>query len=401
MAIHFNVTDAVGPASNHGITRTERRLAAALAGHPDVGFVMVRDRRAWRVDPTDVLARLEPDDMPAAPGVERYGVDPVPPRGRRHAVARRVRRALAERGRRGVGGTIRLEPFHAEPSDVLVSVGLDWVHGLLDVASRHVYGTGGSFVGFCYDLIPIDHPEWLFPPDPVGFRRHLERMTTVASSVLCISECTRTDLLRHFPEYGAERAQVLRLGADAAVVPRPEHERFAASLFDGAPYAIYCATLDRRKNHHVLYRALRELSRHGVDANLVFVGMLGSGVDDLVDSLRHDPEVAGRVVHVTDCDDHHLAALYRRARFAVYPSLYEGWGLGVTEALAHGIPCLIASGSSLGEAGLGVCRELHPLKTAEWVDAIAAYFDDTPALPPIELPTWSDAARSMIRLVTP
>src|SRR5690606_20040285 len=144
----------------------------------------------------------------------------------------------------------------------------------------------------------------------------------------------------------------------AAVEVGEDQERFAAGLCDGEPYAVYCATLDRRKNHRVLYRAAREMARQGIPGNIVLVGKVGTGVDDLMYSLRHDPQIAGRFVHVTNCDDAHLAAIYRRARFAVYPSLYEGWGLGVTEALAHGKPCLIAEGSSLSEAGLGVCREL-------------------------------------------
>jgi glycosyltransferase involved in cell wall biosynthesis len=109
--------------------------------------------------------------------------------------------------------------------------------------------------------------------------------------------------------------------------------------------------------------------------------------------------VAGRFAHVTGCDDRHLSGLYQRATFAVYPSLYEGWGLGVTEALAHGRACLIASGSSLGEAGLGVCRELHPLRTADWVQAMAEYFDSPPPVPAMELPTWRSAAEDLLALV--
>jgi glycosyltransferase involved in cell wall biosynthesis len=225
-------------------------------------------------------------------------------------------------------------------------------------------------------------------------------MSRVASSVLCISEHTRSDFLRHYPDYGPQRVKVLRLGADAAVATRPEHDQFAESLFDGEPYAVYCATIDRRKNHQLLYRAAKEMARRGVAGNIAFVGKVGSGVDDLIDCLRHDSLVAGRVSHVADCDDRYLAAIYRRARFAVYPSLYEGWGLGVTEALAHGTPCIVATGSSLGEAGLGVCPALHPLRTSAWVEAMSAYFEEPPVLPTtLDIPTWERAADSLRELV--
>lgn len=399
MTIFLNVTDAISSASHHGITRTERQLAAALVGTPGVEFVTMHGGSLWQATGDQVTARLRQASPETVPSVERFGVDPVPRSARRLRHVGQRFRALGSRGASGFEA-VRLVRPNVVPGDVLVSVGLDWVHGLVEEAECWVLGHGARYVGFCYDMIPVDHPEWLFPPDPLGFLEHFERVTRIASSMLCISESTRRDFLRHLPEYGAERVHVIRLGADAAVTTRPEHHRFAESLFDGEPYAVYCATIDRRKNHQLLYRAVKEMARSGRSANIAFVGKVGSGVDDLLDSLRHDDLVAGRVAHVTNCDDRHLAAIYRRARFAVYPSLYEGWGLGVTEALAHGTPCLVATGSSLGEAGLGVCRELHPLRTSDWVEAMDDYFHEPPPLPPFELPTWAAAADSLVDLVS-
>ena len=59
-----------------------------------------------------------------------------------------------------------------------------------------------------------------------------------------------------------------------------------------------------------------------------------------------------------------------------------------------------ASGSSLSEAGLGVCLELHPLRTSEWLEAMTRYFDSVPELPAIHIPTWAEAADSLLSLVT-
>ena len=397
MTVFFNVTDAISPSSRHGITRTERQLAASLATRPGVEFVVMAGGCLARVDAGDVAARLHQGEGEASPVVERFGID-QPPVPRRRA-ARSFMRVITARDSRGRERFPTGVAPAVEPGDALVSVGLDWVHGLLDEAERWAFGKDARYFGFCYDLIPIDHPEWLFPPDPLGFDQHFQRVTRFASSVLCISENTRSDFVRHYPDYGADRVGVLRLGADAAVATHPEHDHFAESLFDGEPYAVYCATIDRRKNHQLLYRAAKEMARRGVAGNIAFVGKVGSGVDDLIDSLRHDPLVAGRIAHVSDCDDHYLAAIYKRARFAVYPSLYEGWGLGVTEALAHGTPCIVATGSSLGEAGLGVCLELHPLRTSEWVETMTRYFDEPPALPALHIPTWDEAADALLELV--
>lgn len=400
MTLLFNVTDAISSASNHGITRTERQLARSLADRPGVEYVAMANGRLWSIDRGVVATLLDPVAVALVPSVERLGVDPPPPTAAAGAltVVRKAVRALREP--QPVGGVPPgLERLRVADGDTLVSVGLDWVHDLLGDAERLRFGRGVEYVGFCYDLIPIDHPEWIFPPDPDRFVKHFRRANRIAAQVLCISESTRRDFVRLFPEYDPNRVGVLPLGADAAVDVGEEQDRFAASLCDGEPYAVYCATLDRRKNHRTLYRAAREMARQGAPCNIVLVGKVGTGVDDLLYSLRHDPQVAGRFVHVTNCDDAHLAAIYRHARFAVYPSLYEGWGLGVTEALAHGTPCLIAEGSSLSEAGLGVCRELHPLRTRDWATAMTEYFAAPPELGPVTIPTWADAADALVRMV--
>lgn len=401
MTLFFNVSDAIGDSPNHGITRTERKLASSLLELPDIRFVTVVGTDFLQVDADSVADRLERNDVDLEPKVERFGVTAPPEllstRRRLRAVGRRL---LAERREDSTAlSPLEVYPMDAGRDDVVVSVGLDWIRDVPAAAERVVLGRGGRFVSCCYDTIPIDHPEWMFPPDPLRFEQHFRRLNEVADRMLAISECTRRDFCRLFPSFGEDRVEVLRLGADAAVGAGDRERAFAASLFDGEPYAIYTATVDRRKNHHVLYRAMRELARRSVAANLLFVGRMGNGVADLVDALRYDRVVAGRLAHVTQCDDRHLAALYERASFAVYPSLYEGWGLGVTEALAHRTPCAIATGSSLPEAGLGLCRELHPLKTREWADTIAEYFASPPELPAFELPTWSDAAKSLVAIV--
>ncbi|MEZ5296207.1 MAG: hypothetical protein R2697_08045 [Ilumatobacteraceae bacterium] len=169
MTVLFNVTDAIGTAPNHGITRTERRLATALAGRTDVEFVLVRDHDLWQIDATEILPLLDRPDVASTPHVERFGVDD-PPRAP-SAVAAAVDRVRRRAPTASSDPSFSARSYRSRADDVLVSVGLDWVHGTLDIAERHVFGSGGRFVGLSYDLIPIDHPEWLFPPTSTAFER--------------------------------------------------------------------------------------------------------------------------------------------------------------------------------------------------------------------------------------
>ena len=90
-------------------------------------------------------------------------------------------------------------------------------------------------------------------------------------------------------------------------------------------------------------RLLDEMPAAEVPA-LVFAGRVGYMVADLMQELRNSAFLGGKVVLVDHPDDAELAALYRGCLFTVFPSLYEGWGLPVTESLAFGKPCLVARG---------------------------------------------------------
>src|SRR3546814_5159127 len=99
------------------------------------------------------------------------------------------------------------------------------------------------------------------------------------------------------------------------------------------------STVEPRKNHILAFDAGAELSRiHGADAIplLVCAGRRGWRYDQIFARLESDPALKAHVVWIHDASDSELAALYRACAFTVYPSHYEGWGLPVTEALAHG-----------------------------------------------------------------
>jgi glycosyltransferase involved in cell wall biosynthesis len=398
MTVFFNVTDAIGSATPHGITRTERSLAIALDSHPDVRYVTIHNDQWHEVSGEALLlASRQAKHQAREVTIERLGVDEPRPAAPRRA-------SWSALGRRAAPATVQLTPCSPTEKDVFISVGLDWLRDVPRIAARTRLTTGARFIGMCYDTIPIDHPEWVHRPDPGYFHSYLSSLAEAADRVLCISETTRADLLRHVPRLEVESTATLRLGADLAVNADEDDETAANADLVGAdgPFALYCSTIDRRKNHQTLYRAMRRIAAAKGPGRIVMVGKIGHGVDDLLDTIRHDAAVAGRFVHVGNCSDALLAALYRRARFAVYPSLYEGWGLGVTEALAHRCPVLIANGSALDEAGMGECVRLDALDSMSWSEHISAWMQTPPSVPPdLHLPTWSEAASSLMDLARP
>ncbi len=98
---------------------------------------------------------------------------------------------------------------------------------------------------------------------------------------------------------------------------------------------------------------------------LVFAGRVGWMIADLLDALRNSRHLDGKIRIVSDADDMTLASLYRGARFTIFPSLYEGWGLPVTESLGYGKVCIASSSTSIPEAGGDFCLYHDPDNVTE------------------------------------
>ncbi len=177
------------------------------------------------------------------------------------------------------------------------------------------------------------------------FPRSLPR----AAAVLVPSATTRADLLAAYPALAPERVHVVpeaaaELGTQAAPLP--------AGLEPGFLLAV--GTVEPRKNYPRLLRAYRRL--HGPPP-LVVVGREGWAYGEAMALLRSTPGVR-LLGHVSDAE---LLSLYRNALALVFPSLYEGFGLPLLEAMREGLPALIGSRGALpelaGDAALAVEAE--------------------------------------------
>jgi glycosyltransferase involved in cell wall biosynthesis len=191
----------------------------------------------------------------------------------------------------------------------------------------------------------------------------LARVARGARLVLVPSESTRRDLVRLLG-VDSGRVRVIPYAAAAHFRPVPTGaERLATAYGVRAPYFLYVGTLEPRKN---LPRALRAFARVAPtlrDHSFVLVGQPGWQYEAVLREASR-PELAGRVTFVGYVPEEDLPALYSHATALVYPSLYEGFGLPVVEAMACGTPVLTSRSSSLAEIAEGAARLVDPADEA-------------------------------------
>ena len=188
---------------------------------------------------------------------------------------------------------------------------------------------------------------------------------------------------------------VMSLGLGVAVLPNarsgaipsgnaaPEAETGLSDLPEPGSYVLFVSTLEARKNHALLFRVWRrllsEMPREQVPT-LVFAGRVGWLVADLMQQLENAEWLGGKIRLVRDPSDEELLALYRGCRFTLYPSLYEGWGLPVSESLALGRPCIASNRTSLPEAGGALARYFDPDDLDDACATIRAVIEDPEGL---------------------
>lgn len=188
--------------------------------------------------------------------------------------------------------------------------------------------------------------------------------------VLAISESTRNDLHRLLPKSRGKTAVTL-LAARKLTDEHYGEIPNQSGVDDG--YVLFVGTVEPRKNLERLIEAWQSINptdRHGV--RLVIAGATGWMVDNLLSRSVTD----GTIEFKGFVEDDELAHLMRKAMVFVYPSLYEGFGLPVMEAMAQGIPVLTSNVGATREISEGAALLIDPVSTQSIRDGLVKLLND-------------------------
>lgn len=219
-------------------------------------------------------------------------------------------------------------------------------------------------VVICHDMIHRHHPEYFSRRDLTS-RRQAERLLPAAAAILCPSHASAHDLVAAYPKLEPR----VRMFTEAPCEVIPEQE-CAAELeevdrrYGGVPLFLFVAVDWPHKNHQLLIDAalaLREMTPGPF--KVLFVGRRrGDAVAEAV-RRKHAADVVTEVGGVSSAM---LAALYRRATALVYPSLHEGFGIPLVEAMQYGLPMIASTSPCIPEVTNGAAALLPPTEPALW-----------------------------------
>jgi len=229
-----------------------------------------------------------------------------------------------------------------------------------------------------HDLTPILFPDYHTFSSRILHRHLLPRVLRRADHVLTVSEHTRQDMVARFP-FTEKKSTSILLGRDESFIPKNDMsvlEKYDILL----PYFLYVGTLEPRKNLNVLvdaYNTFRQ--RSGLNYQLVLVGKKGWKIDGLLEKIRQSPYQKD-IILTGYVAREELPVLYAMSEIFVYPSLYEGFGLPVLEAMSCGARVITSKVSSLPEVGGDAAMYFDPNSEKQLTNLMLQLSFDAPLL---------------------
>ncbi len=237
------------------------------------------------------------------------------------------------------------------------------------VPRRHLAAVR-ALVPTVHDLAFLRLPQTVQRETLDNLRRHLPGVLNAADALIAVSSATSADLER-LGGVSARRIHVIHEGVDPAILAGN------GTLPAGLPprYLLFVSTLEPRKNVVRLLEAFEQAVAAGYPGALVLVGRWGWHTEAAQAALARSP-VRERIRHLDYLDRKVLSAVLRAAEALVFPSLLEGFGLPVLEAMACGVPVIISRAASLPEVAGGAALYVDPTRVADIAGAIVRLTGD-------------------------
>lgn len=255
-------------------------------------------------------------------------------------------------------GKLRVFPINKFTGAVDVFHSSDWIEPRVNGQTKKV--------STVHDLIVYLFPSSTHAKITSAAKERLALVKKESDSIIADSKTTKEDLIK-FLAIPEEKIEVIYLAPSSEF--KPQDDEKVKNVLDSykikKPYILSVSTQEPRKNIQKLIDSYARILDEYPSVNLVLVGKQGWGQLPIVPI-----ENGGRIIETGFVPQKDLPAIYCGARVFAYPSLYEGFGLPVLEAMACGTPVITSNNSSMAEIAKDVAILVDPRNEAQIVKAI-------------------------------
>ena len=261
-----------------------------------------------------------------------------------------------------------------------------------------------QYVVTIHDLVPLFFPELVPKKHLLFFRLFMKRVAHTADVIITDSEHSKQDIVRHL-QIPEEKIRVIYLGYTPPRAFDDVQNKLSSVLYRyhiSRPYLLFVGVIEPKKNLERLVDAfvmLRKTYARGQELQLVLAGGKGWFSEQLYRKVQ-ELNLGEYVLFTGFVPDEDLPFLYHGAEVFVFPSIYEGFGLPVIEAMSYGTPVVTSTASSLPEIAGNAGILVNPLDPDDILQGILAVLtdnvkrDDMRAAGPLQAQkfSWKDTA---------
>ncbi len=254
----------------------------------------------------------------------------------------------------------------------------------LKVDAVHFPAYTGSFVNIgnnvvtVHDLIHKINPKWFSRRELILIDWPIQMAINKATKIIAVSESTKRDIMKYY-KVKEEKIAVTLEGADSSFRPINDVDKLESikkKYAIDADFILYVGVLFKRRNITRLLEAFSLLIRdRNINYKLVIAGPQ-KGYINLQENIENYG-IRDKVIYLGYVEQADMPLLYNAASFFVYPSLYEGFGLPVLEAMSCGKAVVTSNVSSLPEILADAGLLINPYKTEELYDAMYRLAQDS------------------------
>ena len=270
---------------------------------------------------------------------------------------------------------------------------------------RRIADCGGQTIVGLHDLIPLLYPASVDAKTRKTFEHWLHQVALKSDAIVCVSAWSAKTVMDYLAAHIELAKPGLRvgwwpLGADFHPQCETSPSNQAVNLAGNAtPFFLSVGTLESRKAHWVALRAFDRLWEAGVDVRYVVVGQQGWLSHALATSFKRHREYGGRLIWLDHANDADLLHYYKSARALIAPSIVEGFGLPVVEALQNGLPIIASDIAVFHEIGGESLNYFTPLDDESLALHIASALENQSIRPTARMTSWRQSADKLIDLI--
>lgn len=250
---------------------------------------------------------------------------------------------------------------------------IDIFHGLsgeipLGLAKAHI-----KSIVTIHDLIFLRHPELYHPIDRWIYKKKFRHACEASDRIVAISECTKNDIVDLF-HIAEEKIDVVYQGCHEAfktIKTEEQKTELRNKLKLPKDFLLNVGTIEPRKNILPTVKAIKD-----IDIPLVIVGKPTRYHQEIMDFIRQN-NMENRIFFFQGLAMEELAVLYASATIFIYPSIYEGFGIPIIEALYSSTPVITSKMGVFPEAGGPASCYIDPTDVSQIQQAITTLLADS------------------------